>query len=112
MNSTIANMLDELIGYLKDLYGDKIKEIVLYGSYAKGTEDEESDIDVAVILDIDEQEIRMYEKRLNEIISEISYKYMKVISLIDLSYEKFISWCNVLPFYKNILNEGVILYAR
>lgn len=112
MNSTIVNMLDELIGYLKDLYGDKIKEIVLYGSYAKGTEDEESDIDVAVILDIDEQEIRMYEKRLNEIISEISYKYMKVISLIDLSYEKFISWCNVLPFYKNILNEGVILYAR
>ena len=112
MNSTIKNILDELIENIRNIYGEKLKEIVLYGSYAKGLEDEESDIDIMVLLNLDDNEIRSYNKKLIEIINDISYKSMKVISLVDMSYDKFINWVNVVPFYKNVLNEGVVLYGR
>ena len=112
MNSTIKNILDELIENIRNIYGEKLKEIVLYGSYAKGLEDEESDIDIMVLLNLDDNEIRSYNKKLIEIINDVSYKSMKVISLVDMSYDKFINWVNVVPFYKNVLNEGVVLYGR
>ena len=46
------------------------KKIILYGSYAKGTNDENSDIDIAVIVDevegsFLEQEARLYKIRRN-----------------------------------------------
>jgi predicted nucleotidyltransferase len=112
VNITIKSILDELIENIKTIYGEKLKEIVLYGSYAKELEDEESDIDIVVLLNLDDAEMRKYNNVLNEIVSEISYKSMKVISLVDISYDKFINWVNVVPFYKNVLNEGVVLYGR
>ncbi|WPX07782.1 nucleotidyltransferase domain-containing protein [Anaerocellum danielii] len=43
------DIINEVVEELKGLYGDKLKKIVLYGSYAKGTQNEESDIDIAGI---------------------------------------------------------------
>ncbi len=111
MSSTIKNILDEIIESMKKIYGEKLKEVLLYGSYAKGLEDEESDIDIMVLLSLDDNEIESYNKKLNESITDISYNSMKVISLIDLSYDKFNNWVNVVPFYKNVLNEGIVLYG-
>lgn len=36
---------------LRELYGERLQEVLLYGSYARGTADEESDLDLLVVLD-------------------------------------------------------------
>jgi len=36
---------------LEDLYGDRLKGVILYGSTARGTDTEDSDIDLLVLLD-------------------------------------------------------------
>ena len=36
---------------------------------------------------------------------------MKVIFLIDMSYEKFMNWVNIVPFYKNVQTDDVVLYG-
>ena len=36
-------MLKQIADYSKELFGDKFKNIILYGSYARGDYDEESD---------------------------------------------------------------------
>ena len=107
----INNILNEVISVAKELYGYKLKEIVLYGSYAKDEQDEESDIDIMLLIDMNDEELRNYDKSLNAAISDIGYKYMKVISVIDMNYKKFNNWANVVPFYKNVVNEGVMLYG-
>lgn len=43
-------MIEELVNGLKSIYADNLVSIILYGSVARGTNTEESDIDVAVIL--------------------------------------------------------------
>lgn len=107
----IKIVLSEVTSRVKELYGSKLKKIVLYGSYAKDEQDEESDIDIMLLIDMNDEELKSYDKKLNSIVSDIGYKYMKVISVIDMSYKKFNNWVNVVPFYKNVVNEGVVLYG-
>src|SRR4030042_5182396 len=46
----IEKILEEVKYKVKFLYGDKLKSVILYGSYARGQEKQDSDIDIAVIL--------------------------------------------------------------
>lgn len=111
-DKNLNNILNEVINDVKNLYKEKLKAIVLYGSYSRNQQDDESDIDILVLVDVDEPELKYYDKMLNSIISDIGYRHKKVVSLIDLSYEKFNYWADVVPFYKNVKNEGIIIYER
>ena len=110
-NQSIVQLLDEIVQNTSQIYGDKLREIVLYGSYAKGQEDNESDIDIMVLVSIDEKELSQYDEKINQMIGDISMKYLKVISLVDMNYEKFMKWVNVVPYYTSVSTEGVVLYA-
>lgn len=110
-NQSIVQLLDEIVQNTSQIYGDKLREVVLYGSYAKGQEDNESDIDIMVLVSIDEKELSQYDEKINQMIGDISMKYLKVISLVDMNYEKFMKWVNVVPYYTSVSTEGVVLYA-
>lgn len=49
INKEILNSINEFIREIKKHYN--ITAIILFGSYAKGTENEDSDIDIAIISD-------------------------------------------------------------
>lgn len=63
-------------------------------------------------VDTDESELRFYDKKLNKIISDIGYQHLKVLSLVYINYEKFYNWVDVLPFYKNVKDEGITIYEQ
>ena len=50
MNSKIESLMTELKTELKAIYSDRLKGVYLYGSYARGEQDAESDVDVLVVL--------------------------------------------------------------
>lgn len=69
-------MLDEIIS--RDLPKDKIKYALIYGSFAKGTESQSSDIDLLVIGDINEDLLlRSISKSEKTIGREINYLLWK-----------------------------------
>ena len=49
INKEIADIVDKYIAIVKENYD--VVAIILFGSYAKGTENEDSDIDIAVVTD-------------------------------------------------------------
>ena len=49
INQEIADIVDKYIAIVKENYD--VVAIILFGSYAKGTEHEDSDIDIAVVTD-------------------------------------------------------------
>jgi len=92
------------------IFGDKLKKIVLYGSYARGDFDAESDIDVMFLVDKNEDELS---KDLDKIISletDIGLKHDVFISPLLQSSEKFERYLSVLPFYQSVAREGVVIY--
>jgi predicted nucleotidyltransferase len=42
----ILFILDEIESHLKNIYGSKLKRIILYGSYARNDQNAESDLDI------------------------------------------------------------------
>ena len=43
---------------VKDILGDKLTKIILYGSYARGDYKENSDIDIMILTTLTDEEIR------------------------------------------------------
>ena len=107
----LRKMLLELEEKLQRVYGNKLKAVILYGSVARGTATEESDIDIMVLVDGTAQELRTFEDQLSDVSTDISIKYFKVFSIIDISDQEYMRWVNTSPFYRNVSKEGVILYA-
>ena len=107
----LKKILMELAEMLHEVYRDKLKLVILYGSTARGTATEDSDVDIMVLVDGTEQELRTFEDKLGDVSTDISIKYFKVFSIIDVSYQEYITWMKISPFYRNISEEGVVLYA-
>ena len=91
--------LNEFVKTLKGRYGDRIKKIILFGSYARGDYDEESDIDILIIGDIPQREISFLS-------AEILLKYGEVISAIVETPKEFERLKDSF-FHKNVLKEGI-----
>jgi predicted nucleotidyltransferase len=47
----LASTLSQLERGLRDLYGERFRRLLLYGSYARGEADEGSDVDLLILLD-------------------------------------------------------------
>lgn len=110
-DENIKKMLAELAESLQHIYGDKLKSVVLYGSVARGTQTDDSDIDIMLLIDGNNDELRQYDDKLSDVSTDFSLKYLKVLSVVDISYQEYEDWRNLSPFYKNVAAEGVILYA-
>lgn len=102
-------MIEELVNGLKSIYADNLVSIILYGSVARGTNTEESDIDAAVIL-MEDIDFSTKDKLLDMVV-DMDLKYDKVFSIIDINYNKFSKWENTLPFYRSVKEEGVVLWC-
>lgn len=96
---------------LKNLYKDKLKAVILYGSVARGTAMEDSDVDILILVDATQEELRNYADALSDISTDFALEFLKVFSIIDVSFQEFSEWKDVSPFYKNVARDGVMLYA-
>ena len=103
-----GRIFQQLIPKIVDIYGDLLVSVILYGSVARGTQTDESDIDMAVILR--SKENGDMKERMTDIIVDLELEYNKVLSVLRIDYEKFKIWGDTMPFYKNIKEDGVILW--
>ena len=95
------------------VFGDQLKQIILYGSYARGDHEEYSDIDVMIVVDMDKYELTAHREEVWDFAEDLAceYNYEIVLSL-KLQHEKtFLDWSKVLPYYKNVLREGVTIHG-
>lgn len=101
-------MIAEIVDGFVKILDNNIVQIILYGSVARKEDTQESDVDIAIILN---EEFTIESRRkMIEWLAELDLKYDRVISIVDIEREKYEKWGNVLPFYKNIQNEGVVLW--
>ena len=59
MDEKIKKILTEVKKYLIESFGDKIRRVILYGSYARGDYNRDSDIDVLIVVSDDANPIEV-----------------------------------------------------
>lgn len=99
-------LLADLKKGLSELYGERLHQVILFGSYARGEQREESDVDVLVVLN-DEKISGLNEvSKLVNLADDLYWKYNLLVSPKAASLSRF----NLkLPLYQNIRNEGILV---
>ena len=107
MPDEIKNILRELKQGLERIYGDQLKSVILFGSYARGdAHPPDSDIDVMIVLK-GKFNYRETQKRSIDFVASLCLKYDMVISRKFISDTEYLE--SRMPFMLNVRQEGMAI---
>lgn len=102
----INTLLGQYVEEVKKIYGEQLRSVILYGSYARGDFGPDSDIDIMILVDLADKEIEKYGKQLSWVTYDFNEEHdtdIKPMAKNDLHFKK---WLGVYPFYTNVQKEG------
>ena len=67
----INNIIQEFILEVNKILGNRVKKIILYGSYARGDFNKKSDIDIMILTDLKDEEIYDYFVKISDLAYDI-----------------------------------------
>ena len=94
---------------VRRILGKNLKQVILYGSYARGDYTEDSDIDIMVLTTLTDKEIEQIETEIYDLAFDYLMDYGVDISVVIKNEEQFNYWLGALPFYDNVRKEGMVL---
>lgn len=109
--SELQRVLRKVRSSSEKLYAEKLNKIILYGSYARGDNTEESDIDIMIVLNCDYDEVRKFRGKTSEMASDISLEEDVFLSILLRDKKHFEDNKDFLPFYRNVIQDGVAVYG-
>ena len=108
-NSKIREVVELFAKEAERVYGDKLKKVILYGSCARGDFDEQSDIDIMLLLDIKPEQISEERNKIFSVADYFDLNYDVVLSPVVQSISVFNKYMPASVFYQNIAREGVLV---
>lgn len=110
MPQTMQSLIEQYIAEIKKIYGTHLRKVILFGSYARGDFRSDSDVDIMILLDMSDVDLKAYSQQLSYMTYDFNLDNDLDIKPIAKSEEHFRKWVVNYPFYANINEEGVVLY--
>lgn len=104
-------ILESMAKAYQKIYGEELVTVLLYGSYARGDYEKDSDIDIVAIVHGNRLDLQNKLKEIWDISSDLELEYGTIVSPTVIPYEEFEKYKNDLPYYRNIQKEGVKVVA-
>lgn len=108
----INNVITEFVNGVNEILGNRVKKIILYGSYARGDYNKSSDIDIMILTDLADNEMYEFFVKISDMAYDIELANNVMFSPLIKNIDKFNYWLEALPFYMNVQREGVVLNER
>lgn len=108
----VQELLNAISAIYSDVYGASVDQVILYGSYARGDEKEDSDLDIVAIVHGNREQLQKDLYKVWEASGELELEYDTILSPTVIPYDEFQKYRNDLPYYRNIATEGVRVNAR
>ena len=109
MPEAVHTIVYKFAQQIRVIYGNSLKKIVVYGSYARGDYQENSDIDIMILVDASDSEIKKRFNLVCDLAFDYEMDYGVIIPPLVMNEDHFIKWSETLPFYRNVKQEGVIV---
>lgn len=109
MSNKIENIINQFILEISNLIGNRLKKVILYGSYARGDYDKNSDIDIMILTDLNDEELIQKRMQIRELACDMELENDVIISPVVRNIDKYNARVDVIPFYINVQKEGVVL---
>lgn len=104
MDERIKHLINKIKEHLIKTYGERIKQVILYGSQVRGETTKDSDVDILVVVDesLNPFEVR---KSLSDLLFDIVLEEGELVSVIAVPEHFFKNYNS--PFLLNVRKEGV-----
>lgn len=104
MNEAVRPIVEELKSGLAGSYGQRLRGVYVYGSYARGQQGSGSDLDVLIVLDrIDSYGSEL--DRTSELASDVSLKFGVTVSRVFVSERDWIH--SEHPFLASVREDAI-----
>ena len=110
-DSRINELTQKIFNTAKDTLGDKLNKIILFGSYARGDFDNESDVDIFILADVPHEETNKWSNTIDDRLSDLWIDYDLLVSIHLTSKAMFDRYYRVMPYYQNVIKEGIELHG-
>ena len=103
----LKDITSQRVDVYRNIYGDDIVEILLYGSYARNEETDQSDVDIVAIVKGNRLDLQKKLKIVWDISADIGLENDVVVSPTVVPFDEFEKYREILPYYMNIEKEGI-----
>ena len=102
-----VNIFNQACAGCNNTFEHKIHDAYLYGSYARGDYHDGSDIDIFLTVDVAPEYLRPYREAAARVCSELGLEHDVMISAAIEPLSRFRRYADVLPYYRNVVREGI-----
>lgn len=103
-------LLAEYVAKVRGIYEEKLAKVILYGSYARGDNTPESDIDIMILVNGGHDAARAGNDALASMTYDFDMEHDVYVEYSARSKRHFDYWRKANPFYQNVSREGIVLY--
>ena len=107
----ISNILQIFAKEIRNLFQNALDSVIVYGSYTRGDYNELSDVDVMILVDLPDTEIKKRFDEVRDLAFSFLMKYGVDISPSVINVAHFNYWVDNLTYYWNVRDEAVKLSA-
>lgn len=100
----VKNIVLEIKQLLDEKYTNHVREVIIYGSFARGEATEDSDIDVIVVTDNNTDSLEV-EEALDALLFQILLEENELVSVMVIPEETYCNYNS--PFLLNTREEGI-----
>lgn len=111
MMDRIKKITEDVARAYRQVFGDRLVAVILYGSYARGDYDSESDVDLVAIVRGERYSLQQQLKQVWDVCDDLELEYGIMISPAVIPYAEYEEYKDILPYYRNIRDEGVNIVA-
>ena len=107
----INAVTEKVLSVAKDTLGEKLDKVILFGSYARGDFDSNSDVDIFVLADVPHEETNRWSNSIDDHLEDLWFDYDLLVSIHLTSRAMFDRYYQVQPYYQNVIREGIELHG-